>query len=58
MSKTPGALLNQRLIQMLIRLSQANRKIPIMEEMISWSILKKKTNPKNKNLDVKRQMHR
>lgn len=50
------------------RLSQANRKIPITEEMISWSILKKKPNKKqNKktttkknptNLDVERQTHR
>lgn len=40
-SKTSQALENKSSIQMFVRLLQANKQIPITEEIISWSILKK-----------------
>lgn len=40
-SKTPQALENKSSMQMFVRLLQANKKIPITEETISWSISKK-----------------
>lgn len=42
--KTPWVLENKSSIQMSVRLLQGNMNIPITEETISWSILKKERN--------------
>lgn len=51
-SKTPQAVENKSSIQMFVRLSLTNKEIPITEDIISGSTLKKARPP-----DTERQMH-